>query len=137
MKTITAVTIAAILWGSAAASLAEDKDLQIAQDMASCFPVMIHASQVARDNGLEDMATELEGSARGAMVAAEQSLRNGGYSEDYVNASLPDWVETRMTSFKYRNTEGTYFTQEMERCGALNPVQTQLVNQWRSENGKK
>ena len=118
------------------ALVSEDNDLRASQDIASCVPVMTHASQVARANGMEDAAVELEGVGLGAMIAAEQSLRNGGYNQDYIDASLPGWVESYMTSFKYKNTGDAYFAQEMERCLALNSLQAQLVNQWRMESGR-
>ena len=118
------------------ALVSEDNDLRASQDIASCVPVMTHASQVARANGMEDMAIVLDGAGLGAMIAAEQSLRNGGYNQDYIDASLPGWVESYMISFKYKNTGDAYFAQEMERCSALNSLQAQLVNQWRMENGK-
>ena len=132
MKTLLPI----LLLVSTTAVMAEDAHLETAQDMVSCVPSYLNAMEMASNAGLDDMAEQFEGSARGALIAAEQSLKNGGYEQDWIDTVMTDWAESYSVSFKYRNTEQGYFQSEVERCGPLSKTQTTLVNQWRSENKK-
>lgn len=83
----------------------------------------------------------LDAVARGALVAAEMTLRNDGYREDYIAAVIPEWVKTRTSVYEASLLSGEkkeWLQIKAILCNKeMTDRQADLVNQWRRENGKK
>lgn len=113
-----------------------EENLKVAQELAACVPLFQHSEMQLRQIGREREAEFFEGMSRGASIASLQALENGGYDERYAQGAVSSWIETNATVFSLRISEGDFFEQEIDRCGALNVTQTDLVNQWRSTQRK-
>lgn len=114
-----------------------DQYLDTAQELVKCAAVSTHASEVAEEAGESETAKTMEGTASGGLIAAQQSLENGGYREDYIDAVLPEWFDSHMQSFALRNQDAGYFQKAMMDCvPVINGPQKVLVNQWRETAGK-
>ncbi len=83
----------------------------------------------------------LDAVARGALVAAEMTLRNDGYREDYIAAAIPEWIKTREGVYEANVLSGDkkkWLQIKAILCNKeMTDRQADLVNQWRRENGKK
>lgn len=113
-----------------------EENLKVAQELAACVPLFQHSEMQLRQIGREREAEFFEGMSRGASIASLQALENGGCDERYAQGAVSSWIETNATVFSLRISEGDFFEQEIDRCGALNVTQTDLVNQWRSTQRK-
>lgn len=89
----------------------------------------------------DNMRETLDGVAGGALVAAEMTLRNDGYREDYIAAAIPEWVKTRTSVYEASLLSGEkkeWLQIKAILCNKeMTDRQADLVNQWRRENGKK
>ena len=125
-----AVLVLALTTGEALA----DEHLETAQALIACAPPLAHGLQLIAEMGDIEMYNRQEGTLRGLYIAAEQSLKNGGYRQDYINTALNEWTESHMQTFRVRNEDGIYFENAFREClPVYNGPQLQLVNQWRAE----
>jgi len=113
-----------------------DEHLATAQQLVACAPPLAHGLRLIAETGDIEMYNRQEGTFRGLYVAAQQSLKNGGYSQDYIDTALDEWTESHMQNFSVRNEEGTYFENAFREClPVYNGPQLELVEQWRAEQG--
>jgi hypothetical protein len=127
MKTVAALAMV-ITINSALA----DEHLDTAQQLIACAPPLMHGLRIIAESGDTAMYVKQEGTLRGLYIAAEQSLKNGGYQQDYIDVTLNAWTESQMQAFKTRNADGTYFESAFKECVPVyNGPQLELVEQWR------
>ena len=127
MKTVAALAMV-ITINSALA----DEHLDTAQQLIACAPPLMHGLRRIAESGDTAMYVKQEGTLRGLYIAAEQSLKNGGYQQDYIDVTLNAWTESQMQAFKTRNADGTYFESAFTECiPVYNGPQLELVEQWR------
>jgi hypothetical protein len=127
MKTVAALAMV-ITTNSALA----DEHLDTAQQLIACAPPLMHGLRRIAESGDTAMYVKQEGTLRGLYIAAEQSLKNGGYQQDYIDVTLNAWTESQMQAFKKRNEDGTYFESAFKECiPVYNGPQLELVEQWR------
>ena len=113
-----------------------DEHLETAQQLIACAPPLAHGLRLIAETGDIEMYNRQEGTFRGLYIAAQQSLKNGGYSQDYIDTALDEWTESHMQDFRMRNEDGAYFESAFREClPVYNGPQLQLVNQWRAEQG--
>jgi hypothetical protein len=111
-----------------------DEYLETAQELIACAPPLAHGLQLIAETGDIEMYNRQEGTLLGLYIAAQQSLKNGGYRQDYIDTALNEWTESHMQIFEMRNEDGTYFENAFREClPVYNGPQLQLVNQWRAE----
>ncbi len=102
----------------------------------------IFSRVLASTTGISDnMRESLGGAARGAILAAEMTLRNDDYSEDYIAAAIPEWIKTREGVYEANVLSGDkkkWLQIKAILCNKeMTDRQADLVNQWRRENGEK
>ena len=111
-----------------------DEHLDTAQQLIACAPPLMHGLRLIAESGDTSMYVKQEGTLRGLYIAAEQSLKNGGYQQDYIDVTLNAWTESQMQVFKKRNDDGTYFEDAFKECiPVYNGPQLELVEQWRED----
>jgi hypothetical protein len=125
-------TIAALAMAFTTNSALADEHLETAQQLIACAPPLMHGLRLIAESGDTAMYVKQEGTLRGLYIAAEQSLKNGGYQQDYIDVTLNAWTEDQMQVFKERNEDGTYFESAFKECiPVYNGSQLELVEQWR------
>jgi len=113
-----------------------DEHIETAQQLIACAPPLMHGLRLITESGDTTMYMQQEGKLRGLYIAAEQSLKNGGYQRDYIDATLTEWTESEMEDFRQRNENNDYFEEAFRKClPVYNGPQLELVNQWRQEQG--
>jgi hypothetical protein len=133
MKTIAALAMV-ITTNSALA----DEHMETAQQLIACAPPLMHGLRLIAESGDTSMYVQQEGTLRGLYIAAEQSLKNGGYQQDYIDITLNSWTESETQAFKKHNEDGTYFEGAFKECIPMyNGPQLELVEQWREEKETK
>jgi hypothetical protein len=111
-----------------------DEHLDTAQQLIACAPPLMHGLRLIAESGDTAMYVKQEGTLRGLYIAAEQSLKNGGYQQDYIDVTLNAWTEDQMQVFKERNEDGTHFEDAFKECiPVYNGPQLELVEQWRAD----
>jgi hypothetical protein len=126
-------TIAALAMAITTNSALADEHLETAQQLIACAPPLMHGLRLIAESGDTAMYVKQEGTLRGLYIAAEQSLKNGGYQQDYIDVTLNAWTEDQMQVFKERNEDGTYFEGAFKECiPVYNGPQLELVEQWRA-----
>jgi hypothetical protein len=127
-------TVAALTMAITANSALADEHLKTAQQLIACAPPLMYGLQLIAESGDTSMYVKQEGTLRGLYIAAEQSLKNGGYQQAYIDTTLNAWTENQMQVFKKRNEDGTYFEGAFKECiPVYNGPQLELVEQWREE----
>lgn len=113
-----------------------DEHVATAKQLIACAPPLMHGLRLITESGDTTMYMKQEGKLRGLYIAAEQSLKNGGYQRDYIDATLTEWTESQMQDFRQRNENNDYFEEAFRKCiPVYNGPQLELVNQWRQEQG--
>ena len=79
--------------------VAAEENLKVAQELAACVPLFQHSEMRLRQTGHTREADFYEGMSRGAVIAALQAMKNGGYNEAYASGAVPSWIETNATVF--------------------------------------
>jgi len=129
-------TVFALAMVTAASSAPADEHLETAQQLIACAPPLMHGLRLIAESGDTAMYMQQEGTLRGLYIAAEQSLKNGGYQQDYIDVTLTDWTESELQAFRLRNENNTYFEKAFRECVPVyNGPQLELVDQWREEQG--